>query len=451
MRTTEARTFAVPAAGRLSLERPLSGATAGGGLLAIAAGLASLADNGAEALALPVLALMLMVSLGDISYVWFENRTFDRSAAAIAGASIAGALLLLVMPEYLYGREINGIIHRSLFASAVLIAVGVPASITGVQRVLGGAPSARDVARYPIVLLPVIVALAAYALLMERLVSDGAGKLSWDLLTTSYTEEVTDAGFVYEAGLRNHILGTLMLIGLTSAISIPPGVGAGIFVSEYRGPLAHIIRFSTTMLRAISVFIIGVVAFSLVDAASGSAPGDPISDFIRGYYSDANGFKHAAKGSFLLAAVFLSLLVIPVIARSTEEGLRSVPRDIREGSIALGATEGHGLRRILLPWAMPNVITGLLLGAAEAAGSVAVLLFIAGTGQYGVGPLKEATSLSFVIFETKYGPKPFQDAMGSYEFSAALLLLIITLGLTVGALVIKQRFITRYRGSLAGD
>jgi phosphate transport system permease protein len=451
MRLTEAGTLIRPAVGRLSLERLPTASLALMALLALVAGFATLADNGAEAVAVPVLLLLAIGSFAAAVQSWVERRAVDRSAVIIAAASLVLAAILLALPEYLYGRQINGIIHRSLPASIALLSVGVPGLTVGLQRFLGGGPSARDLARYSVILLPVMLALAAYALLVVRLVDDGAGALDLDVLTTAYTEQVSDAGFVHEAGLRNHILGTLMLIGLTSSISVLPGVGAGVFMSEYGGPLAHIVRFSTTMLRAISVFIIGVAAFSLIDSASGRPAGDPISDLIRGYYSDANGFSHAAKGSFLTASVFLSLLVIPVIARSTEEGLRSVPREIREGSIALGATQGHGLLRILMPWAVPNIITGLLLGAAEAAGSVAVLLFIAGTGQYGVGPLDEATSLSFAIFETKYGPKPFQDGMAQYQFSAALLLVVITLGLTAGALFIKARFSRRYEGLLASD
>ena len=88
----------------------------------------------------------------------------------------------------------------------------------------------------------------------------------------------------------------------------------------------------------------------------------------------------------------------PVIARATGEGLRSLPHDIREGSHAVGATDGHALLHILLPWAIPNIITGLLLGMAEAAGSVTVLLFISGNGQYGIGARHEATSLAYLIF-----------------------------------------------------
>jgi phosphate transport system permease protein len=98
-------------------------------------------------------------------------------------------------------------------------------------------------------------------------------------------------------------------------------------------------------------------------------------------------------GSYFTAAIILSLLVIPVIFRSTEEGIRSLPPEIRDGSMALGAPEGYTLTRIILPWSLPNILTGLLIGCAEVAGSVAVIMFIAGTGENGVSPLGEVTPL----------------------------------------------------------
>jgi phosphate transport system permease protein len=449
--STRATALALPAVGPISIDRMLGGALATSGLLAVITAFVTLLVNGAEMLAVPLLVAVLLSSMANLAYGWFGHRKGDTGALVVAALALAGALLLLALPEYLYGYDLNGIIHRSIFAAPLLLTAGIPAMGIGIQRLLGGTPSAQDLARYPLLLVPIIIAFGAYGLLLERLVSDGVGGLSWDVLTQRYSETLDPTGFIYTAGLRTHILGTLMLIALTSLISIGPGVGSGIFVSEYRNPLAQVVKFSTTMLRAISVFIVGVAAFSLVvDFAQDYPAGDPISDLIRGSYNDENGFQHAANGSFLTASVFLSFLVIPVIARATEEGLRSVPRTIREGSTALGATDGHTLLRILLPWAMPNIMTGLLLGAAEAAGSVAILLFIAGTGQHGVGPFHEATSLSFAIFETKYGPKPFQDAMGQYRFTAALLLLIITLGLTGAALFIKGKFTARYRGTLSG-
>jgi phosphate transport system permease protein len=285
-----------------------------------------------------------------------------------------------------------------------------------------------------------------YAAILARLVNEGFPQLGLDVVTTAFNTEIVDERFASDAGMRNHLLGTLLLILLTSGISLPIGVGTGIFLSEYDGWLARIVEFCTLMLRAISVFILGVTAFALADFAENQSAGSWTSDLLRGYTIGDEGSKLAGHGSFLMAAAVLSLLVIPVIARATEEGMRAVPREMREGSVALGATEGHGLIHILIPWALPNIITGLLLGCAEAAGSVAVLLFIAGSGESGVGPLREVTSLAFLVFESGNGTEAFVDVMQPYEFTAALLLIMITFALSIAALFLKQRFAARYGG-----
>jgi ABC-type phosphate transport system permease subunit len=247
--------------------------------------------------------------------------------------------------------------------------------------------------------------------------------------------------------MRNQLLGTLLLVGMTAAIALPIGVGAGAYMAEYDGWTSMVIRFCTLVLRAISVFILGVTAFTLADWSAQYAPGDARSDLLRGFYLDDAGFKIAGHGSYVTAAIVLSMLVIPVISRATEEGFRSVPREIREGSVALGATDGHGFTRILLPWAFPNIITGLLLGCAEATGSVAVILFIAGTGEFGVGPLRDVTSLSFLVYYADRGPKTFLESMGEYRYASALLLIIITFTFSVAALLLKRQFGKRYEGS----
>jgi phosphate transport system permease protein len=427
--------------------RVLPGAAAILAAAAIVLGCAALLDNSFDAAAVPLLAalaLVLGVWLGQARYA---RGIWERELIVLLAGCLAAGAVLMAIPEYTYGHQINGIIHRSLFSGLFLLAMGTGVLCYSIYHLLGATPSAHDVSRYPLIIVPIALALGAYGLLLARLIDDGISGLSWDALTTAYSEKLEPTGFVYEVGLRNHILGTFLLMGLTSLIALPAGFGAGMYVAENEGWMSRLIAFCTTMLRAISVFVLGVAAFSLVDFAEGYAVGNPISDFIRGYYSDANGFKHPAEGSFLLAAVFLSLLAIPVIARSTEEGFRSVPTEIREGSVALGATEGHGFLRILLPWALPSVITGLLIGAAEVAGSVAVILFIAGTGQNGVGPFDETTSLSYLIFDVKYGPQPVQDLLAKYQFTAALMLVFLTLTLTIGALFIKNRFARRYQGA----
>ena len=153
----------------------------------------------------------------------------------------------------------------------------------------------------------------------------------------------------------------------------------------------------------------------------------------------------------MFASFFISLLVIPLIAQATEQGFKSMPRDIFEGSLAVGASREYSLTHISLPWSIPNIFTGLVLGCAEAAGSLTIIFLIAGTGQLGVNPLSETTSLSYLIFECRYGKEMgegvVQTLMGSYQYAAALLLLLITICLTVLAMTMKKRISKRYKGT----
>lgn len=400
---------------------------------------------GALAVALVLLAL----------YGHAEIEEWSRELGLMLAATCVAAAVLAYLPEYMYGYYVNGVIHRSIFTAVILLCLCSWTTSASLYYVLGATPTARDWGRVAVILLPIALVLFLYAAILARVANDGFSELTIRVLTHAYHGEVTPAGFVSQAGMRNHILGTLLLIVMTGAIALPIGVGTGIFVSEYGGILGQVASISVSMLRSISVFILAVTAFTLVrwsTAHSGAAHADSLlSELIRGYWVDSNGFTQAEGGSYVLASVFLALLVIPVIARSTEEGCRSVPHDIREGAQALGATEGHSLTRIILPWALPNIVTGLLLGLAEAAGSVTVIMFISGTGEHGVAPLKGATSLAFLIFDAHpgKGPQLFTNTMSPYEFAAALLLLAITFTLTLGALALRSRFARRYRAGIS--
>jgi ABC-type phosphate transport system permease subunit len=438
-----------------SLQEVVLSAAPAAALLASAsgvlAGAASLSLNSLDPYRLAILGSMAATLFLLAAHVRYEDGVWSGEIGVLIGCCAVGAALLAVIPEWTYGYYINGIVHRSIFTALLLLFVGSWSTSTALYYVLGGTPTARDRSRFLFVALPITFTFLAYGLVLFRVVEKGAPDLSWHILTHAYNAQLTSSALVRSAGMRNHIEGTFLLMFLTATIALPVGVGTGVYLSEYGGRTAHVVGMCVSMLRSLSVFILGVTAFSLVRYSASHASGTALSDVVQGYYTGAGGFKQAANGSFITASVFLSLLVIPVIARATEEGCRSVPTDLRDGSKALGATDGHALLRILLPWSLPNIVTGLLLGLAEAAGSVTVLLFIAGTGQNGVGPFREVTSLAVLIFKAHpgKGPKSFTDFMSQYEFSAAFLLLIITLALTVGALVLKQRFAKRYRAGIS--
>ena len=427
---------------RMAFALPLAAAAIGA-----AVGLGALLANAIDAASLPAVGLLGASQLASIWMVHRWTGSLDRRAVALLVFSLVAAVVLYLAPEWMFGWNINGIIHHSVLSVPLLLLLSTAIAANSVRVVIGGTPSGRDLSLYPWLMLPILLALIAYGMLIGYIVASGIGGLNVTLLTTVGAP----AGNGYMPGFLNNILGTFLLMSMTLLIAFLPGVGAGVFMAEYPGRLAALIDFCTQMLRAVSMFVIGAAAFGLVNLLNSAKPDDLLSQLVRGSYAGPAGQVLPERGSFLFAAVILGLLVMPVIAKLTEEGLRSVPREIREGSIALGATECHGRRRILLPWAAPNILTGLVLAAAEANGSLAVLVFLGVIGDNGVGPLSGVTSLDYSIFEISWGPMQYTRVMDQYRLTAALVLLLLTMGLTVIAMLLQRRFAKRYRGSLTSN
>ena len=442
--------FGVPAQAIRRPEQLAFGLPLTASVVGLVVGGAALLANVVDAGAVPSAGAVVTSLVAALAVRFGRAGSLDRRGVALVALWLAAGVMLLALPEYLYGGNLNGIIHRSAFSGPLLLILSVLTASYALRSMLGASPTGRDLALYPVLALPVVLALVGYAFVLGRVVISGIGGFQLDLLTTAWKQIQGDAGFTYQLGFLNNILGTFLLIAMTLLIAFLPGVGAGVFMNEYPGRVARVIDFCTTMLRAVSMFIIGAAAFGVVHLFSGQDAGTFLSDLFRGSYQAETG-STAERGSFLTASIFLALLVIPLIAKLTEEGLRSVPNDLREASVALGATDGHGLRRILLPWAAPNILTGILLAGAEAAGSLAVIMFLAGMGEHGVGPLNGTTSLDYAVFATKYGTRVYKDTMHGYQSTAALLLLVLTLGLTVLAMLLQRRFAKRYRGSLTAN
>ena len=430
-------------------------------VLALILGCLSLAVNSLEAYPVSILGVLFLTLTALFISIRLSRKETKPSIIIFAILALVSAIILRVLPEYLHGLNINGLVHRSIISALLLLGIGVPALCYSLFYLLGATPRAHDISRYPLLVFPVILVTSAYAMIVFKIIATGAPQLNWSLLSTpfkyqTWEMEVWQNGWpnfvpttIKQIGLLNPILGTFLLMGLTSIISLPIGMGVGIFVHQYAGKrLGGVIRFSTTSLRAISGIILAITALSLIHLVSNALHGTFLNYVVQGFGSYANGALITGRSSFLFASVFISLLVIPIIARATEEGLDSLPKDIREGSLAIGASEEHTLTHISLPWCLPNIITGLVLGCAEAAGALTIIFLMAGTGQLGVNPLSETTSLAYFIFDCRFGAQmgdTVQTYMGSYQYAAAFLLLIITVGLTVLAMVLKNKIARRYK------
>jgi|GEM_PF-1907411 len=394
-----------------------------------------------------VLLALLAAALGAAVLVQrARTGALDRPIVVLAVLSLVAAVVAILLPTWMFGGNVNGIINRTVVSGPLLLLLGTAGASLSIRRLLASSPSGQDLALFPILSLAIVFGIVGYVLVLGRIVVSGLGSFRFDMLTTAWGQNAA-SGVGYDIGFLHNILGTFLLIALTLLFAILPGVGAGVFMSEYPGRAARVVGFSTTMLRAISMFIIGAAALGVVRLSSSLDASSFPSLVIRGGYPSETGIQ-AERGSFILAAVFLAMLVMPIIARLTEEGLRSAPREIREGTVALGATDGYSLRRILLPWAAPNIVTALILAGAEAAGSLAIVMFLAVPGENGVGLLSGVTTLDSAVFQARYGPRPYVDSMREYQSTAALLLLILTVGLTFVALTLQRRFAQRYRGSI---
>lgn len=227
----------------------------------------------------------------------------------------------------------------------------------------------------------------------------GVGALSVDL----FTKDVIAEGLPgYPGGLRHAILGTLILLGLASVIGIPLGLLAGVFLSEYtaESKLATPVRFVADVLAGVPSIVVGILGYELlvVPFASGRVAGIPVPGLE----------KFAGIGSFnaYAGALALAFIMIPIVARTTEEMLKLVPNSYREASIALGASKAVTIVQVVMPAATGPTVTGVMLAIARAAGETAPLLFtIAGASALSStrGPFP---SLTLQIFTHITGQEP---------------------------------------------
>ena len=205
---------------------------------------------------------------------------------------------------------------------------------------------------YGCIYLSAAIAVSVLLMIICYVTVRGIGSVSLEFLTT-----VTSArkGTV---GIAGNIVNTLYIIMITLVIATPIGVGSAIYLNEYAKPgkIVRIIEFTTETLSGIPSIIFGLFGSVFFGTT-----------LKLGY-------------SLLTGALTLSLMILPLITRNTQEALRTVPDSYRSGALGMGATKWHMLRTILLPSAMPGIITGVILAIGRIVGESAALLFTAGSG-----------------------------------------------------------------------
>ena len=254
----------------------------------------------------------------------------------------------------------------------------------------------------------VLLALLPLALILVYLLQRGIGALEWGFLFHN-PKPVGETG----GGFANAIVGTLVLLGLASAFAIPVGVIAGLYVAEYRGTrFANWVRFAADALNGVPSIVVGIFAYSVAVMP------------VRRFSALAGGFA-------------LGVMMIPIIARTTEELLRLVPESLRDGALALGATRAKAAWSVVLPAALPGILTGILVALARIAGETAPLLFTAFGNRFFSTRLDQPIAALTVQIYT-YAVSPYEE-WHRQAWAGAFLLVVVVFVLSVIARLATRR------------
>jgi phosphate transport system permease protein len=242
--------------------------------------------------------------------------------------------------------------------------------------------------------LSVLVALVPLALILFFVVVQGLQALNLDFFT-QVPRPVGEPG----GGMANAIVGTLILTALGSLLAGPIGIMSGIYMSEYAGSrFAAATRFAADTLNGVPSIVIGVFVYGLAVL--------PFKQF-----------------SALAGGIALGIMMIPIIARTTEELLLLIPGSMREGALALGATRARAVFTVVLPAALPGIITGVVLALARIAGETAPLLFTSLNNRYFSTKLTQPIA-SLTVQVYTYASSPYAD-WHRQAWAGALVLVVI--------------------------
>lgn len=255
------------------------------------------------------------------------------------------------------------------------------------------------------------ITVSTLFLILAYLLWNGAKSLSLSFFTNLPVGQGETGG-----GIANAIAGSAEIIALASLIGIPTGFFAGVYLSEFSSKhFGLLIRYVADLLNGVPSIVIGIFAWTVVVA--------PMHSF-----------------SAVAAGFALSLMLIPITARSTEQFLQEVPRTMREGALALGASKWRAIATVIVPAARKGILTGIILGVARISGETAPLLFTALGNQFWNTSLAQPTaSLPVVIFT--YATAPYED-WHRQAWAAGLVLLGLVLVANISARLIISRGIS---------
>lgn len=247
-----------------------------------------------------------------------------------------------------------------------------------------------------------LVALIPLGSILLYVSAKGLSVLDWDFFT-QLPKPVGEQG----GGLANAIVGSVVIVGLASAIGIPLGIMAGVYLSEFgKGRLAGMVRFVSDVMTGIPSIIVGIAVYGTLVLA------------MKRY-------------SAIAGAVALAIIMLPLVTRTTEEMLKLVPNSLREASLALGVSQWRTIVSVVLPSAAGGIITGAMLAVARIAGETAPLLFTALSSRYWHTGLDQRMA-SLPVYIYTYATTPYED-LHQLAWGAALVLVAMVLVTSVVA------------------
>jgi phosphate transport system permease protein len=255
--------------------------------------------------------------------------------------------------------------------------------------------------------LCLVIAIVPLLGVIAYVVVRGLGAWSWAF----FSHLPTPAG-IPGGGISNAIVGAAIIDGIAAAFAIPFGIMAGLFLAMSEGRFAGVLRFSADVMSGIPSIIVGIFAYLLIVRTLGHF-------------------------SALAASFAIGLLMLPIIMRAGETAIRSVPRELPEAAVALGARQASTTWRVVLPAALPGLMTGGILAFARGAGETAPLLFTAiGSQYFATNPGKPMASVPLVIFQN--GIQAYPDLVRT-AWGAALFLLVAVMFLSIGSRLLAAR------------
>jgi len=249
---------------------------------------------------------------------------------------------------------------------------------------------------------------------LRMLLWRGGVKLSWHLLT-----ELPPTAFEDGGGFGNAIVGTLVMVGIAALLSVPFGILAAVFLAEFdpESKIAAAVRFCAKTLTGLPSILAGVFAYATVVLLTGT------------YSAPAGG-------------IALALLMLPTVMLTAEEAMKMVPTRMKEAAIGMGCTRSQMVWRVVLPTALPSMLTGVMLAVARASGETAPLLFTALFSNFWIvqdgAPALMAPTASLAVLIYNFSGMPFENQI-EMAWAAALVLVLLVLAINILGQVFSRR------------